>query len=242
MTPLEGIHCTACGQALEPGSKECPHCGVPVDASSMPEDLREQVKTSLQWLANLWKDYQRQLDVLDERIKKALKRVEQLRRSRRDVEVREREKLKVWLEEAMEERRGLEELSRGAGDALLAFSRMLSRPPETHLPGMDDDEYLKRKVKVLQERKEDLESKRESMEEWWEAHRRVQRDLFSLALEGEVDAHAADGDLKAAVDEVLRTLRALGGEPSHLGNDVLQSLERLREALDSILECQQENS
>jgi DNA repair exonuclease SbcCD ATPase subunit len=240
---LEELPCPACGQPLEAGSHRCPHCGTEVERAGLPDELKGSVRSSLQWLSDLWKSYQEELDALDERIKRALRRIDEIRKSKKDAEVQEKEKLKVWLDEAMAERSRLEELCRDAGNALLAFSRLWSLPA-TVLQRRDEEDDLRRRMEILQERKEDLSARKERMEEWWEAHRRVQRDLFSLAL-GKEGAAREEGqgteDMVPMVDGLVRRLEELGVDGgATLDGKVLESLRRLRQALEALLEGQEE--
>ncbi|MFQ5838811.1 MAG: hypothetical protein ACE5HJ_08545 [Thermoplasmata archaeon] len=222
------------------GAGECPHCGYTPDASDLPEDLKRSVKSSLQWLSSLWKSYQGDLDAWDDRIRRALRRVEGLERSKKVRDVREREKLKVWLQEAMAQRGRLENLCSDAGGALLTFSRLWSLP-DTSITRKDQDEELRERMAVLEERKENLDTRKQRMEEWWEAHRKIQRDLFSLAIGREVDEEEVTTDLTDLVypiHDLIERLEALHGQDVEYLEDagLLGSLRQLLETVEALLD------
>ncbi len=232
--------CPACRHPVDAWADRCPSCGHILERPGIPSDIRGSVQKSLRWLNSLWKGYQEELDRLDGRIKQALSRVEALRGSKDPAEEGERRKLELWLQQAMEERSELERLSTEAGDALLTFSRLWSLP-EVTLLGRNDDNKLQERMMVLQEKKESLEKDSQRMEEWWEAHRRIQRDLFSIAigkdLEDGTGTRRELDELRPLLQDLLERLRVLAREEAGppLEEEVVQLLQRIVDSAQPLL-------
>lgn len=181
--------------------------------------------SSLRWLSSLWKGYQAELDALDERIKQPLSRVKALKSSTRESDMAEREKLRRWLEDGMKERSRLEELSGEAGNALLTFSRLWSLP-DAMLLGKNRERGLEAQMRVLEEQRGRLQPDPDRMDEWWEAHQRVQRDLFAMAIEEERQkSEHGDRGSQRDLDELADLLRNLLDRLSSVDREERVSLE-----------------
>ncbi len=188
---FEARRCRACGALAEATASECGQCRRPLGFQT-PEGPGDNLQTMIQRtvddLNGLVADRREWLDRLERRLEKTRGRLEEIQDSPRDLDLKERARLTVWLKDAEVQRADALRMAGVLVGVGQAFSTLQARLQET-LSGQGKVEPLavgattQGSAGAAPEPAAIPEQRQKQMETWWEAQRGVQRDLMSIATE-----------------------------------------------------------
>ncbi len=217
---FEARRCGACGGLAEVTATECPQCKKPLEEVGVGE-LQELVRRSVEELNEVMADRRGWLDRLEGRMERTQQRMDAIKESTRDLDLKERARLNVWLKDAEGQREDALRTAQvmvNTGEALATVRSKMQEAPvaQVPLPATLGGGAAAAPPTAPEEREKQLQS-------WWDAQRAAQRDLISLAKEG---AAAQGASQEAERQELLNLVRELKRIIDELPSGVRKKLQK----------------
>ncbi len=220
---LDAQRCPACGALADEAAGSCARCRRALDHGASPRgELEQRLQSSLDSMNGVLEDQRARLGDLERRLEKTRSRLEAVKDSTKEVEVKERARLNVWMGQAEDERGAILRVAEGWMEVSEAFAAVrgrlrelegqLGQPP----PAQAMAEQMPSEGKTPQVREANLK-------QWWEAQKGIQQQLIKLAKGPEGTAVAASPEAnpegqpeaspeREAVAEVLEEIRKVFDE------------------------------